>query len=203
MVDELNKVTGNCNIEHPEYTQVLSIAVQITLVNTYRRCSVSPDTIISHSSGEMAAAYACGGITIPEAIIAAYYRGFGTKLFAPRSAMAAVALSAEDISRNLGQERVTIACENEPSSIIISGDKDQINIVLDRIRAHNTEVLIRRLNVNIAYHSYHMYAVVHPYQMVMQKVVPKRPTNYRLNIPMFSTALDICVDSSAPFTPAY
>ena len=44
------------NIDSPEYSQPLSTAVQIGLIELLRRFNIVPKAVVGHSSGEIAAA---------------------------------------------------------------------------------------------------------------------------------------------------
>lgn len=125
------------------------------LVNILRAWGVDPTGVIGHSSGEIAAAYACGALTIQEAIICAYLRGLSTKQQDRAGAMAAVGLGAEEI-RPLLPEGVVVACENSPSSTTLSGDVEAIDGVIKMLKDDTTsgrEIFARRLHVDKAYHS--------------------------------------------------
>lgn len=107
---------------------------------------------MGHSSGEIAAAYATGAISFEAAIIAAYYRGFVTTQQILEGAMAAVGLGREDASKFL-VDGVVVACENSPSSVTISGDKEKVVEVISRVKSESSDTLARLLKVDMAYHS--------------------------------------------------
>jgi len=112
---------------------------------------VVPVVVVGHSSGEIAAAYASGYVSMEEAIIIAYYRGYVTKQ-SLNGAMAAVGLGAQDLSKYLSEE-VALACENSPNSSTISGDSAKVREVSDTIKQKLPDVFVRVLKVEIAYHS--------------------------------------------------
>ena len=108
--------------------------------------------MVGHSSGEIAAAYAAGALSVSEAMIAAYYRGYVTQEQKLIGGMAAIGLGSNDTSKYL-TDGVVIACENSPSSTTISGDIDALNKVIETIKAQNPDILARQLKVDMAYHS--------------------------------------------------
>lgn len=60
ITDVLN---GNCEkdfIQMPAVSQTVCMAVQIGLIDLLASWSVQPTSVVGHSSGEMAAAYASG-----------------------------------------------------------------------------------------------------------------------------------------------
>ena len=135
-----------------EIAQPVCTAIQIGLVNALRRVGTRPTAVIGHSSGEIAAAYACGALSLRGALLTAYYRGLVTKGISGKGGMAAIGLGANEVSSFLC-DGVDIACENSDDSTTISGDLNSLNQVLARIEVAKSETLIRKLRVDMAYHS--------------------------------------------------
>jgi acyl transferase domain-containing protein len=133
--------------------QPLCTALQIALVNSLARRGVKPNAVIGHSSGEIAAAYATGALSMSEAIIIAYYRGYVTKKpTSLRGGMAAIGLDKSSTSAYL-TDKVVIACENSPNSMTISGDLHEVESIIKRIKEGRPDVLASQLKVDMAYHS--------------------------------------------------
>lgn len=108
--------------------------------------------MVGHSSGEIAAAYACNALTATEAVTISYYRGKSLKASNLSGGMAVVGLSQAETSHYLVRG-VSIACENSPSSTTISGDSAQLQVIIENMKKERPAVFIRRLNVDKAYHS--------------------------------------------------
>jgi acyl transferase domain-containing protein len=70
-------------------------------VNRYTALGLAPASVVGHSSGEIAAAYAAGHISVREAIIIAYYRGYVMAKQTLDGGMAAVGLGSEDLGKFL------------------------------------------------------------------------------------------------------
>ena len=109
-------------------------------------------SVVGHSSGEIAAAYAARAISFREAVIISYYRGFVTKKLCSTGAMAAVGLGADAASKFL-KEGVVIACENSSRNVTLAGDLEELNKVVGAIKESVPDVLARTLKVDVAYHS--------------------------------------------------
>lgn len=123
------------------------------VVNVLRDWGIMPAAVLGHSSGEIAAAYASGALTMEEAIICGYLRGRATRQSNETpGAMAAIGLGSSDIKPYL-VDGVVIACENSPSNITLSGDEDKIVRVLQAVKYDHPDVIARRLQVDMAYHS--------------------------------------------------
>ena len=126
--------------------------MQIVLVDILAAWHITPSAVVGHSSGEIAASYAAGVLTLEEAIIAAYYRGYVCKAAQTPGGMAAVGIGKEDVARYL-VPGVRIACENSGSSVTLSGDLDILENIMSVIKVEMPDVLVRRLQVEMAYHS--------------------------------------------------
>ncbi|KAJ4338020.1 hypothetical protein N0V95_008171 [Ascochyta clinopodiicola] len=123
---------------------VLKSAIQIGLVKLFKRWGVNLDAVVGHSSGDFATAYAAGGITMSNAILAAYFRGLATKAKLAEGGMAAVGLGAEDV-RPLLISGVVVACENSSSSTAVSDDRVALNEFVSTLQKDMPNVLVRYL----------------------------------------------------------
>lgn len=146
------KPAETSRVNTAELSQPLCTAIQVALFHKLSSAGVRPAAVVGHSSGEIAAAYATGAISFEAAIIAAYYRGFVTKQQTLEGAMAAVGLGPREASGYL-VDGVVVACENSPTSVTISGDKDKVVEVISRIKSECPDTLARLLKVDMAYHS--------------------------------------------------
>ncbi|KAF9887406.1 hypothetical protein FE257_010261 [Aspergillus nanangensis] len=158
-------------INEAALSQPLCTAIQILIVDLLRVAGVSFASVLGHSSGEIAAAYAAGYLTASDAIRVAYYRGVHSEsALSPngkdlKGAMLAIGGTVEDIAEICGDDvfagRITVAAHNAPSSVTVSGDEDAISelqaILDDESKFH------RRLMVDKAYHSTHMQSCLPGY----------------------------------------
>lgn len=162
LIEELCKQDGS-RINEAELSQPVCTAVQIALVDMLAAWNVLPVGVVGHSSGEIAAAYAAGMISVEDALSAAYYRGTCVRKLKElhpnlRGAMLAAGISAADAQPYLVDDPISgkaiIACENSPSSVTISGDEKAVSIVQEKLAAD--QLFNRSLVVEAAYHSHHM-----------------------------------------------
>jgi acyl transferase domain-containing protein len=133
-------------------SQPLCIAIQVAMFNLLQRWGVRPDVVLGHSSGEIAAAYASGAISMEDAIKLSYRRGQSLPDNSRGGGMAVVGLSWSDVTRYL-RKGVTVGCENSPSNVTLSGDRNILEEILTVIKMDKPETFIRILNVEMAYHS--------------------------------------------------
>jgi len=158
--EELSKDAKTSRVNETAISQPLCTVLQIALVDLLRSWGIKPSSVVGHSSGEMAAAYAAGLASRRAAVTAAYWRGMACATpadGAEAGAMAAVSCSISEACSLIGdiqRGRLTIACFNSPSSFTISGDEPGIQELLDRCASKDATA--RKLKVGVAYHSHHM-----------------------------------------------
>lgn len=150
--DELLKSPETSQVHKAELSQPLCTAVQVALFNKFAALGLTPTVVVGHSSGEIAAAYAAGFISMEEAITIAYYRGYVTTKQSLIGGMAAIGMGAVEVSQHLC-DGVVLACENSPNSSTISGDADKVDQVVEAIKQKMPDMFARKLKVNMAYHS--------------------------------------------------
>ncbi|KAH6857080.1 hypothetical protein B0I37DRAFT_301053 [Chaetomium sp. MPI-CAGE-AT-0009] len=197
MIEELNRDQETSKVNQLDYSTPVCVAVQIALTQLLRAWGINPTAVTSHSSGEIAAAYAAGALDLASAMTIAFARGGlaseGNRQFARKGGMMAVGLSAKDSEKYLplvSEGKVVLACENSPSSITVSGDVcgiDQLEALLKK-----DNIFARRLKVDAAWHSHHMEAVADAYYASMENKV--RPAQDRLDLVFSSPATGTRLD---------
>ncbi|RJE23816.1 polyketide synthase [Aspergillus sclerotialis] len=168
--DELLKDDSSTRLGEAEIAQPLCTAVQVALLDLAAIANITPDAVIGHSSGEIAAAYAAGAITSHDAIRIAYYRGVHTRLArgpsGEKGAMMAVGVSFQDAeefcSKSEFKGRINVAAGNSPSSVTIAGAEDAIAAAKKKFEEDG--IFARALKVDKAYHSPHMFPCSEPYR---------------------------------------
>lgn len=172
-------------IDRPEYSQPLSTALQIALVELLKTFNIIPKAVVGHSSGEIAAAYAIGALSLPSACKAAYFRGqLAGKLRSESptaGAMMSVNLAQEDAEVRLNSSEVKVACINSPSNCTVSGPEDNI----DELKAQldKEEIFAQKLKTGVAYHSPSMQSIAQEYAELMGSL----DTGVTTGIPMVSS----------------
>ncbi|KAF3491688.1 Polyketide synthase-nonribosomal peptide synthetase [Arthroderma uncinatum] len=162
LVEELFADNSSSRLNEASVSQPLCTAVQIALVDLLEAAGVIFHAVVGHSSGEIAAAYACGIITLRGAMQIAYYRGFYAKLASgingEHGSMLAAELSpamaTQLCSHSKFHNRIRVAAYNAPNSVTLSGDTDAIHLAKQELDKDN--IFTRLLRVDTAYHSHHM-----------------------------------------------
>ncbi|KAI1806439.1 hypothetical protein F4811DRAFT_510997 [Daldinia bambusicola] len=172
--DELH---SSANINKPEYSQPLSTAIQIALVELFNSFGIRPRAVIGHSSGEIPAAYAIGALSLHSACKVAYYRGqLAGKLKDENSnspgAMMSINLAESEVPEYLEKvktagmgDSVCIACVNSPSNCTLSGSEADIDLI--KTQADEDGVFAQKLKTGVAYHSSSMQAIADEYRSQM------------------------------------
>ena len=147
IIEELSKSSEASNIYQSAFSQPLCTALQLGLVVLWKSWGLAPNAVLGHSSGEIAAAYAAGILSLRDAIVVAYYRGLYLGSIATTSStseskggMCAVGLSAENAQALLEKftGRVQLAAVNSPTSCTLSGDQAAIKEIIDTCREAGT-----------------------------------------------------------------
>lgn len=156
-------------IAEPSVAQPLCTAIQIALVDLFAQWNIEPAVSVGHSSGEIAAAYAAGLVSAPEAMLAGYCRGAAVQSHSGAGSMMAVGLGREEVEPWLPEDpaEVCIACENSPRSVTLSGRGDAIARLREALSAKG--VFAREVGTGRAYHSPHMGAVATAYEAMLDE----------------------------------
>ncbi|XP_044724176.1 polyketide synthase dehydratase domain-containing protein [Hirsutella rhossiliensis] len=181
-----------------EDSQPLCTAVQVGLVNFLAKAGITPAAVAGHSSGEIAAAYAAGAISLSEAILNAYHHGLAVTHVQRRGAMAAVGMGRAAVAPFIANG-VVLACENGPRSVTLSGDEDALERTLAAISDKNPKTVKRRLGVNVAYHSSHMQEIGAMYEEMVQRHQKEGLTT----VPFYSSVTGQLVETGSRLESCY
>ncbi|KAB8230052.1 uncharacterized protein BDW43DRAFT_170617 [Aspergillus alliaceus] len=183
--DQLRAGKETSRVAEAAFSQPLCSAVQIILVDILRAAGILFTAVVGHSSGEIGAAYAAGFLSTQDAIRIAYFRGMHAKLagspnlHAPRGAMMAVGASADEahaICTERFEGRLQLAAVNSSASVTLSGDEDAVDEAEQLFKARGT--FARKLKVDTAYHSTHMFSCAGPYLESLERcgIQPTQPS---------------------------
>ncbi|KAK4121887.1 polyketide synthase [Parathielavia appendiculata] len=174
LVNELDKAKDASRVSQVHISQPACTAVQLALTALLRSWGIRPVSVTGHSSGEIAAAYAAGALSLETAMAVAYFRGQAVlrlreKHADLRGAMLAVGTGADEIAptvKLLQTGTAVVACENSPRSVTVSGDESAVEELA--AQAERMRLFHRKLRVDVAYHSPHMKLVAGQYRDFIQ-----------------------------------
>ena len=150
-------------LDEVRLAQPVIFMLQCALVEWFRTWGVHPDCVVGHSSGEVAAAYACGALPLADATRLVFHRARLQQRTAGTGRMLAIGLDrpgTEDLLESLQAParsgnglpaQVEIACENAPASTVICGHEAALRPIMEALDRRSLQH--RLLPGNIAFHS--------------------------------------------------
>jgi phthiocerol/phenolphthiocerol synthesis type-I polyketide synthase C len=167
-----------------EQIQLGVIGMQLALTALWRSHGVTPDLVIGHSVGEVAAAVVAGALTPAEGLrvtatrsrLMAPLSGQGTMAMLELDAAAAEALIAD-------HPQVTLGIYASPRQSVISGPTAQIDELVEKVRAQGQ--FAGKVNIEVAPHNPAMDALQPAMRAELAGLRPKPPT-----IPIISTTYE-------------
>ncbi|KAI1076952.1 polyketide synthase PksD [Whalleya microplaca] len=171
------------NINAPQISQPLCTALQIALVELLKSFGVTPDAVVGHSSGEIAAAYTIGALSLDSACRVAYQRGrLAAKLIASldyASGMMSVNIPEEQVPAYLervnAESQIHVSCVNSPFNTTLSGQE----LVLDKLKEvlDEDKVFCHKLKTGVAYHSPTMSQISQEYLCCLESLETRETSN--------------------------
>ncbi|WAR19700.1 FAS-like protein [Mya arenaria] len=177
-------------------------AIQVAQVDMLRKMGVSPDGIVGHSVGELGCAYADGGLTAAETVLAAYWRGRCIQeANLPSGAMAAVGLTWIE-ARQQCPEGVVPACHNSRDTVTVSGPLEAVRAFVQQLKER--DIFAKEVNTaGVAFHSYYMKNVASSLKTALDEVIPApRPRTSRWissSIPRHLWSSELAMKCSAEY----
>ncbi|KAL4809104.1 putative polyketide synthase [Aspergillus unguis] len=162
LVDEVRADDSTSRVSEAAICQPLCTAIQVALVDLLYASGIRFAAVVGHSSGEIAAVYACGIISLRAAMQIAFYRGKYAALArgaqGQAGGMLAVGITLEQAEQFCAQGdyqgQIAVAASNGPQSVTLSGDLDAVQRAKEDFDRQGT--FARLLKVDTAYHSHHM-----------------------------------------------
>jgi polyketide synthase 12 len=147
---------GEAPAEHlagrTDIAQPALFALEVSAYRLLVRLCGEPDQLIGHSVGEIAAAHVSGVLDLDGATRLVAARGRVMQTVTERGAMLAVRASEQDVSALLQEyDRVGIAAVNGPDSVVVSGIRDQVLALRERLVGEGRSA--KQLDVEHAFHS--------------------------------------------------
>jgi myxalamid-type polyketide synthase MxaC len=191
LLAELARDEATSRIHATEVTQPAIFAIQMALVALWRARGVTPDFVIGHSMGEIAAACTAGAIDLEEGARIAVFRGKAVSQAEGLGSMIAMPISRDDALQAIAgrEDRVGIAAVNAPQSVVLAGDEESLGAVTSALRLRGIEG--RALEVRYASHSPQMEPLVGWLRDALGVVTHCVPS-----VPMFSSISHSLVESA-------
>ena len=182
LVEELGRDEPASRLDRLDIAQPAIFSMQVALAALWKSWGVTPEMVIGHSMGEVAAAHAAGVLSLDDAVRVIVQRGRLVQQGAGRGRMAAVELSAADAAALIEPygDRVAVAAVNGPAATVLSGEPAAIAELVRTVEARG--VFGRELRVDFASHCAQMDPLVPQLVSMLDGIAPAAAA-----VPIYST----------------
>jgi len=189
LLDRCVELVGEDPFERvEESTRFAQPAIFCASVAGWSRLDVTPAMAAGHSLGELGALAAAGVLTLEDALALVVLRGRLMAEADDRGSMLALLGGSPEVARTIAATaEVTVANDNAPGQVVLSGDRARLAEAEEAAREYAVRAL--PLDVAGAFHSPAMEPAVAPFRAALDEVGLGAP-----RFPVYSGA------TAAPFT---
>ncbi len=185
-------------LHRTDLTQAATFALQVALFDLLASFGLSTDYLIGHSIGEISAAHLAGVFDLGDAAKLVAARGSLMAALPGGGAMAAIRATEAEVEESLvGFEgRLGIAAVNSPTSIVVSGEGEAIELWRKELERAGQKT--RPLKVSHAFHSHLMEPMLARFEEQIGGLSFKAP-----QIPVLSNLTGELLSAEQAASPAY
>lgn len=155
-----------------EFAQPALFAIEVALATLLQHWGISPDFLIGHSVGEIAAAHLAGVLSLTDAAGLVAARGRLMAELPAGGVMVVVAASEEEVLPVL-VDGANLAAVNAPHSVVVSGCEAAVSDIADHFARRGRRV--HRLAVSHAFHSLLMEPMLAEFTRIAAGISVSKP----------------------------
>ncbi len=152
------------------YTQPALFSIEYALAKLWQSWGVNPTVVMGHSVGEYVAACLAEVFSLEDGLKLIAARGKLMQSLPKNGSMVAVLATLEQINDVIQpyQDKVAIAAINGPTSLVISGENEAIEEVIESLQQQ--EIKIKKLVVSHGFHSPLMRPMLEEFRKVAEEI---------------------------------
>lgn len=191
LADELARADSANQYERTEIAQPALFAIQVGITRMLAQRGILPVAVVGHSVGEVAAAWACGALTLADATQVIFHRSRLQGTTKGQGRMTAVGVDGAAAQALLTElqltDAVSVAGYNSARGATLAGDPAALATV-EAVLAER-QVFHKRLDLDYAFHSPAMDAIRSGLQQALSQLSPQSG-----HVPFFSTISGTALD---------
>lgn len=159
------------------HAQAALFAIQAALVDMLKSFGLRPATVLGHSVGEFAAAYAAGVLSLSDGLALVAARGRLMQALPAQGGMLAVFADENRVGAylaDLDPEKIALAALNSEANTVVAGADEALAALKTRLEADG--VGYRALEVSHAFHSPLMQPMLQPFRLTLEQLDFSAPT---------------------------
>jgi malonyl CoA-acyl carrier protein transacylase/acyl carrier protein len=183
VVDELFADEATVRIDDVSVWQPVVFALQVALCRWLESRGVTPDAVVGHSLGELAACVISGILDLSDAaLLVRHYTVQQRRIAGSGGGMVVAELSAAQMREHLDRlgSELCIATQNGPRTTVIAGPQDGLDRLLADLRSR--DVLCAQIRVDLPAHSPAIDAILPDLVQSITDITPRPP-----RLPMISS----------------
>ncbi|GAA2042512.1 hypothetical protein GCM10009839_51610 [Catenulispora yoronensis] len=159
-------------LETAEQVQPVLWAMMVSLAAVWQAAGVTPDAVVGHSQGEIAAAVVSGILSLEDGARVVALRSQALKPLAGKGGMLSIALPVDAVRERIAGfgDRVSVAAINGASATVVSGEPQALEEI--KAAAEAEDIRARMVPVDYASHCAQIEALETEIKRVLSGVAP-------------------------------
>ncbi|MEL7409791.1 MAG: acyltransferase domain-containing protein, partial [Cyanobacteria bacterium J06558_2] len=162
-------------LNQTQYTQPALFTIEYALAQLWISWGIQPDGVMGHSIGEYVAATIAGVFSLEDALKLVAARGRLMQQLPPNGSMVSILGDLELVNKLIEpfQKQVCIAAINGNQSIVISGENEALDIIINQLEEQ--EIKYKQLKVSHGFHSLLMQPILEDFYLAASAITYHQP----------------------------